>query len=234
MKNRGLVELNDISDILNLKNEKVIIRTHGIKKTIYDILKKNNNVIIDLTCPFVSKIHKIVSEHSSKGYTIVVIGDKNHPEVQGIVSYAKKVNVILSEEDINELSIDRNEPILVVFQTTTNATNAQNLVDILKNIYYNIKVVNTICNTTIDRQEEIVHIAKNSNIMLIVGSKKSSNTLKLYDISLKFCKNTYIVSNKNELKNITINNDAKVGIGAGASTPQHLIEEILADVRSKF
>lgn len=234
LRNKGLVELNNIEEIYSLKNETVIIRTHGIEKNIYEILKKNGNNIVDLTCPFVEKIHKIVEDYSAKGFHIIVIGDKNHPEVKGIVSYSTMISVVLEENDVKNLKIDQNTNILVVFQTTTNATNAEKLVDILRNFYYNIIVINTICNTTINRQEEVRSLARVSDVMIVIGSETSSNTMKLYDIAKTICKNTYIINDSNNLKNIFIKNDAKVGVSAGASTPQYLIEEILTNVRAKF
>ena len=235
LKKRGLIELNDIEEIKALKNKKVIIRTHGIEKEIYEILEKNNNEIIDLTCPFVKKIHELVEKYSNSGYKIIVIGDKNHPEVKGIVSYANNdIYVIINEEDIKALNIDKSANIFVVFQTTTNALNAQKLVDILKDLFYNISLVNTICNATENRQKEVVELAKNSDVMLIIGSANSSNSKKLYEISKSFCKNTYFLNSKDEIKNISFNNNEKIGVSAGASTPEYLIEEILRNVRNEF
>ncbi|MBP3201361.1 MAG: 4-hydroxy-3-methylbut-2-enyl diphosphate reductase [Lachnospiraceae bacterium] len=232
---RGLIELNDISDINNLKNEIVIIRTHGTLKSIIDILKKNNNIIIDLTCPFVSKIHKLVSEYSENGYKIIVIGDKEHPEVKGIVSRAKNdICVVINEDDIKTLKFDKKEPILIVFQTTTNVNNAKKLVDILRDLFYNSKVVDTICNATQNRQDEVKELAKCSDVMLIIGSISSSNTKKLYEISKENCEDTYLLSNLSDTKKISINENAKVGVSAGASTPENLIEEIIDNVRNEF
>lgn len=234
LKEKGLVELNDKDAISSIQSSTVIIRTHGIDKKTYEILKKNGNIIVDLTCPFVEKIHKIVNKYSDDGYHIIVIGDKSHPEVKGIVSYGENIDVILSEEDIKNLKIAENKKILVVFQTTTNATNAEKLVDILRKFYYNINIINTICNTTIDRQEEVKLLAIVSDVMIIIGSEKSSNTMKLYDIAKENCASTYIVNDSNKLENISIKENAKVGVSAGASTPQYLIEEILTNVRAKF
>lgn len=235
LKSKGLIELNDIDDIRGLKNEKVIIRTHGTLKSIEEELKKNGNEIIDLTCPFVSKIHNLVSEYSENGYKIIVIGDKEHPEVQGIVSRAKNdIYVIISKNDINNLKIDKNDKILVVCQTTTNVNNAQILVDILRDLFYNIKIEKTICNATENRQEEVKNLAKNSDVMLIIGSRASSNTKKLYEISKVFCANSYLLSKKTDTKNISIKKDAVVGVSAGASTPENLIEEIIDNVRNEF
>lgn len=235
LKSKGLIELNDEKEISKLTGEKVIIRTHGIEKDAYETLKNNANDIVDLTCPFVSKIHSLVKEYSEEGYKIIVIGDKDHPEVKGIVSYAKSpIFVVINEEDIKGLPIDKNDKVFIVFQTTTNVSNAQKLVDILKDLFYNYRLANTICNATQNRQDEVMELAKVCDVMLIIGSKNSSNTRKLFEISSKYCKNTYLLNSKEDTKNISIDKSAKVGVSAGASTPEYLIEEIINNVRNEF
>ena len=234
LKKKGLIEIDDISMISDIKNETVIIRTHGVEKEIYDILKKNNNEIIDLTCPFVKKIHDIVDEYSTKNYKIIVIGDKRHPEVRGIVSYGHEVSVVSTEDDIKKLTFDRKDKVLVVSQTTESVDKVEKLVDILRDFYYNIEVVNTICSTTIERQEEVGTLAKVLDVVIIIGSENSSNTMKLYNIASKYCNKTYIVSNRAYVKSIDLDDNMKVGICAGASTPQYLIEEIIEDVRNEL
>ena len=234
LKKKGLIEIDDISMISDIKNETVIIRTHGVEKEIYDILKKNNNEIIDLTCPFVKKIHDIVDEYSTKNYKIIVIGDKRHPEVRGIVSHGYEVSVVSTEDDIKKLTFDRKDKVLVVSQTTESVDKVEKLVDILRDFYYNIEVVNTICSTTIERQEEVGTLAKVLDVVIIIGSENSSNTMKLYNIASKYCNKTYIVSNRAYVKSIDLDDNMKVGICAGASTPQYLIEEIIEDVRNEL
>lgn len=235
LRNKGLIEINSYEDIITLKNKKVIIRTHGIEKEIYDILKSNNNEIIDLTCPFVSKIHTLVKEHSEKGYKIIVIGDKDHPEVKGIVSYAKSdIFVIINEDDIKELKINKDDKVFVIFQTTTNSKNAQKLVDILRELFYNIKLVNTICNATQNRQDEVKVLADTCDVMLVIGSSNSSNTKKLYEIAKTYCKDTFFLASAEDAKALKIDKNSKVGVSAGASTPKYLIEEILKNVRNEF
>lgn len=235
LKQKGLIELNDISEIEKLTNQKVILRTHGIEKKLFDKLIENKNEIIDLTCPFVKKIHTLASEYSEKGYTVLVIGDKNHPEVKGIVSYIKgDYAVLLSEDDIRGLHIDKKTNVLVLFQTTANAANAQKLVDILAKLSYNIKVINTICNATESRQKEVSFLAEMCDLMFIVGSKNSSNTMKLFEIAKKKCEKSYFLESKDDLENVDLKNVKKIGISAGASTPDYLIEEILTDGRIKF
>lgn len=235
LEKKGLVTLNELPIINKLTNEVVVIRTHGIEKGIIDTLISNGNKVIDLTCPFVKKIHNFVKDYSIRGYKVIVIGDENHPEVKGIVSYSiSDIRVVNSEEDIKKLDFDRKDKVLIVLQTTSDSSKSKKLVDILKDLFYNYSLEYTICNATENRQEEVVSLSKECDVMLIIGSKTSSNTKKLFEISKKYCHNTHMLSNLSDFKQININKNAKVGVGAGASTPEYLIEEILENVRNKF
>ena len=235
LKQSGLVVLNDYNEIKNLNNKQVIIRSHGIEKQIKEELIKNKNYVTDLTCPFVSKIQSIVYEESFKGNSIIVIGDKNHPEIKSIVSYSNKpIEVINSVDDIKTLKIPNYEDVTVVFQTTSNIEKSKKLVDILHNLYYNLKIIDTICKTTRLRQDEANELSKKMDCMLVIGGKTSSNTKKLYDIVSVNCKNSFLISDKSEFDNIYIEKNSNVGVCAGASTPPEIIEEILSYARTKF
>lgn len=232
---KGLVVIDDVEAIKKLKNEVVIIRTHGIEKELQDILQKNKNYIVDLTCPFVKRIHHLVEEYSNNGYNVLIIGDENHPEVRGIMSYAKgAVAVINDEKGIKLLKFDKKAPLLILFQTTMNVSLGQKLVDILKELFYNYKIEKTICDSTENRQQEVKELAKVCDVMLIIGSTSSSNCKKLYDVAKSFCKNSYLLNSKEDLLNINIKDVTKVGVSAGASTPEYLIEEILTNARNEF
>lgn len=235
LKQSGLVVLNDYNEIRNLNNKQVIIRSHGIEKQIKEELIKNKNYVTDLTCPFVSKIQSIVYEESLKGNSIIVIGDKNHPEIKSIVSYSNKpIEVINCVDDIKTLKIPNYEDVTVVFQTTSNIEKSKKLVDILHNLYYNLKIIDTICKTTRLRQDEANELSKKMDCMLVIGGKTSSNTKKLYDIVSANCKNSFLISDKSEFDNIYIEKNSNVGVCAGASTPPEIIEEILSYARTKF
>lgn len=235
LEKKGLITLNKLSEINKLVNEVVVIRTHGIEKGIIDKLISNGNRVIDLTCPYVKKIHNFVKDYSKKGYKIIVIGDEKHPEVKGIVSYSiSDIKVINSEDEIKKLDFDKKDKVLIVLQTTSDSDKSKKLVDILKDLFYNYSLEYTICNATENRQKEVASLSKECDVMLIIGSKTSSNTKKLFEISKKCCQNTYMLSNYLDFKQIIINKDAKVGVSAGASTPEYLIEEILENVRNEF
>ena len=245
LEKKGLV-IVDKEEALKLKNENVVIRSHGIEKKIFEEIERNGNNIIDCTCPFVKKIHKLVEEHSKNDEKIVVIGDKEHQEVKGIVSYgspkseknidniSKNIAVVNSVDELKGLQFDKNDKIFIVSQTTANIEKNKKIVDIFKDLFYNIQYVDTICNATEHRQNEVFEMSKCCDVMIIVGSKNSSNTKKLYDIAKNNCENTFYVNDVSELQNVNISTKNKIGISAGASTPSTLIEEILKYARTKF
>lgn len=225
----------DEKEALSLKDSTVILRTHGVEKKIHEKLLKNNNKIIDLTCPYVKKIHKLVSQYTDMQYKIIIIGDKSHVEVKGIVSYANdNIAVVNSKEDIENLKFDKNEKIVIMFQTTANIEKSKILVDILLNLFYNCKSVMTICAVTSDRQNEVYMLSKNAEAVLVVGSQNSSNTKKLYEISKKNCDKTYMIESKEDFDKIDLGDIKSLVICTGASTPKEIIEEIVLNARAKF
>lgn len=234
LSKKGLKVLTD-KEALLLQNKNIIIRSHGIEKDKLSILQKNSNNIIDLTCPYVKKIQKIVEERSNNGDTVIVVGNKEHEEVKSIVSYARSdIYVVDDEEGIKDLKIAQKSSILVVFQTTFNTVYGQKLVAILKNMFYNLTVSNTICNATEERQKETSDLAKISDSFLVIGSKSSSNTQKLYEIAKNNCDNSYLVNSVNDLNNVRIGKNDILGVSAGASVPDYLIQEITDYARTNF
>ncbi len=226
-ENKGVQVINSVDELKKITEGTVIIRSHGVPKGIYDILENNNVNIVDATCPFVKKIHNIVSEESKKGSLIIIIGNDNHPEVEGIKGWVKgEVIVINDERQIDDLSIENNRKACIVSQTTFNHNKFKYLVEIIEKKGYDINVVNTICNATHVRQVEAKDISSKVQAMIVIGGKNSSNTQKLYDICKGECENTYYVQTVEDLNMCELKSVETIGITAGASTPKNIIEEV--------
>ena len=231
LEEKGLVFLEDIKDA---KGE-TIIRAHGIKKEIYKLAKNVKLNLKDFTCPNVLRIHKIAEEHAKRGYYIFLVGSKNHPENIGTLSFCgDNVAVIETEEDvflaIDGLRKSAIRKLLVILQTTYSVERFKKIETLIKeHIPQNIKLVikNTICHATELRQKETEDIAKKVQYMIIIGGANSSNTKKLYEIGKANCQNCACIETADELDLNTINKYEKVGVMAGASTPQELIEEVV-------
>lgn len=222
----------------NTNNRKTIIRAHGVTKNIYETAKDNKIELIDLTCPKVLKIHKIVSEYNKKNYYTILIGAKKHPEIIGTASFAgDDVFIVESEDDIKSAiknyEMSQKPNLLVVVQTTFSLSKFLMLSEMIKNMTNeNVEIINTICNATKVRQEETEKISKEVDFMIIIGGKNSSNTKKLYEIATKNCNNTICIENCNEITIEQLSKAKKVGIMAGASTPQKSIDEVVHLVKN--
>ena len=207
-----------------------MIRSHGVEKKVYDDLNSRGIHVVDATCPFVKKIHNIVKNDSEAGRVIIIVGDPNHQEVKGIVGWCSgEVHVVDSEEGVLSLIdvlSDESREISVVSQTTFNLNKFNNIVDIIRNKLYNVNVYETICNATAVRQKEAKEIASRVDAMIVIGGRNSSNTQKLYDISKKECENTYYIQTLVDLDLTTFESVSRVGITAGASTPNYIIKEV--------
>ena len=189
----------------------------------------------DATCPFVLKIHRIVEQESKAGKQIVIIGNEKHPEVEGIKGWSvSPVYIVDSIEKAQNLELDRAKEVVVVSQTTFNYNKFQELVEIIKKKGYDISVLDTICNATEERQTEARKIAAESDLMIVIGDKHSSNTQKLYEISKKECANTYYIQTSKDMDYHQIQSINNVGITAGASTPNNIIEEVSKNVRNEL
>ena len=212
----------------------VIIRSHGVGKGVYDILEKRNVTVVDATCPFVKKIHRIVQEQEKKGRRVVIAGNPDHPEVQGICGWAGEGTLVVSEaSQVEKLPLLPGESLCFVAQTTFNYNKFQDLVEKFEKKGYDILVLNTICSATQERQVEASRIASEVDVMIVIGDKKSSNSQKLYEICQKKCKNTYFIQTVGDFNPECVNSVRNVGITAGASTPKQIIEEVHANARAK-
>ncbi len=234
MKKRG-VEAVKMEDLASLPKGTVIIRSHGVSREVYNFVKQSGHRVVDATCPFVKKIHAIVSVQSGKGKTVVIIGNPDHPEVMGIKGWGdENTYAVENIEQFINLGLKKDEEIIIVAQTTFNHKKFQEIIDKISLLGYDVRCFNTICNATQERQAEAKKIASNVDAMIVIGDKKSSNTGKLVEICQEECKNTVFIQTLEDLNYDALLSVDSVGITAGASTPKHIIEEVQNIVRSKF
>ena len=227
LNKRGIEVIDTVEQLKEIKEGTVVIRSHGVAKEIYDILEQQKLKMVDATCPFVKKIHNILLDESNNGKTIIIIGNDNHPEVEGIKGWVNgEVIVINKEEQIEKLSLPEQTKACIVSQTTFNHNKFKYLVEIIRKKGYDITVVNTICNATHVRQVEARKISSKVDGMIVIGGKNSSNTQKLYDICRNECENTFYVQTVKDLNLHELKSLKSIGITAGASTPKNIIEEV--------
>ena len=214
------------------KEKTVVIRSHGVAKNIYEELKNNNINVVDATCPFVLKIHRIVEQESRDGSQIVIIGNEKHPEVEGIMGWSKTPAIVIDTvEKAQNLVLDVEKKVCIVSQTTFNYNKFKELVEIIEKKGYNVVIRNTICNATEERQTEAREIAKQADAVIVIGGSSSSNTRKLYEICKNECEKTYYIQTINDLDLSGLAMAECIGITAGASTPNNIIEEVCTNVR---
>ena len=223
------VRIADSVDDLK-EGEKAVIRSHGVGKKIYEGLDQKGNAYIDATCPFVARIHKIVREKTEEGYFILIAGDKDHPEVQGIVGHCDENYYVFKDEDQLKSFFSKNyknleKKLAIVAQTTYNILIWGECLKVIPKDDENILVFDTICNATSQRQSDAALLSKEVDVMIVVGGKNSSNTIKLYNVCSENCP-SYHIENADELYSLNLKNAEKIGITAGASTPAYIIKEV--------
>ncbi len=235
LQEKGVKVIKSEEELVALKEGTVIIRSHGVPQYIYDIIKKNGLELIDATCPYVRKIHKVAERESENQRKILIVGNENHPEVEGIIGWSKSNAIVISSiEEAKKLDLPLDEKLCIVAQTTFHYNKFQDIVEIISKKGYDIIVLNTICNATQERQLEAKEIAKQVDAMIVIGDKNSSNTQKLYEICKNECENTYYIQTLVDLDLQALASMGSVGITAGASTPNNIIEEVHTNVRVKF
>ncbi|MEE1314419.1 MAG: 4-hydroxy-3-methylbut-2-enyl diphosphate reductase [Faecalimonas sp.] len=235
LENRGVQVLHTMEELKGLAEGTVIIRSHGVAKEVYELLEAQGIHCVDATCPFVKKIHNIVEKESAKGAAIVIVGDPAHPEVQGICGWAEgSVAIVKTEADAEAFAAALETEVCIVAQTTFNYNKFKDLVEIIKKKGYNVRVLNTICGATKERQTEAAQIASEVDAMIVIGDKHSSNTQKLFEICRNACKDTYYIQTLEDLHMERLQSVKTVGITAGASTPNNIIEEVQSNVRLNF
>ena len=235
LEKKGVFVINTMEELDDITEGTVIIRSHGVSSAVYEALQKKGVEIVDATCPFVLKIHNIVKQESANGKQIVIIGNEKHPEVEGIMGWSKtQVHVVDTVEKAQNLQLDPQREVCIVSQTTFNYNKFNELVEIISEKGYNIIIRNTICNATEERQTEAREIAKRVDAMIVVGGSSSSNTRKLYEICKNECKDTYYIQTLNDLDMTSLGKADCIGITAGASTPNNIIQEVYTNVRTEL
>lgn len=234
LKEKGVFPVEGEDTLKEIEGKTLIIRSHGVSRKIYELAEQYRIRVVDATCPFVKRIHKIAEQDSQNGRRIIIIGDSTHPEVRGIIGWVQgEVTVIGSEQEAMSAELPADTPATVVSQTTFNRNKFNNIVEIINKKLYDIRVINTICNATMERQEEAAVIARQADIMLVVGDRHSSNTRKLFDICRTYCADTYYIQTIEDLDEQILQSGINVGITAGASTPDYIIQEVFLTCQKK-
>ena len=227
LEEKGVQVINSKEELEALKEGVVVIRSHGVGREIYELLERQGLELVDATCPFVKKIHKIVREQCEAGRRVIIVGNEHHPEVEGIKGWGNEYTLAVeSLEEFENLALRPDEKLCIVAQTTFNYNKFQDLVEKISKTYYDILVLNTICNATQERQVEARQIASQVDAMIVIGGKNSSNTQKLFEICKEECSNTYYIQTAEDLDYTAIRGMQRIGITAGASTPKNIIEEV--------
>lgn len=225
------VEIADTPNDLSSMDRTLVIRSHGVPQSVIDEIEQKGISYENATCPFVSKIHQIVKDNSREGKVVLIAGDENHPEVQGIVGHCEgEHHIFKNHEDLEKLlkkleNIE-NISICVVAQTTYDVKEWKNCLKLLKKVYTNAKIFDTICSATSIRQSEAEELASISDIMVVIGGRQSSNTAKLFSVCKSKCERTYLIESAIELDDIALIDADIIGITAGASTPARIIKEV--------
>ncbi|MGL4789948.1 MAG: bifunctional 4-hydroxy-3-methylbut-2-enyl diphosphate reductase/30S ribosomal protein S1, partial [Anaerotignaceae bacterium] len=226
LEKKGVKSIDSLEGIE--EGSKIVLRSHGVGEEIYKEIREKSMEIIDGTCPFVKKIHRIVNKAYEEGNKIIIIGNAQHPEVIGINGWCKNTATVIEElEEINSLCIDFSTKYAVVVQTTFRKSKYESMVLELSQKIKNVIFHNTICSATEQRQNEAVKMSKNVDKMIVIGDKKSSNTQKLYEICKKNCDNTYNIESFRDLVLNNFDKNDRIGMTAGASTPSVIIKEVI-------
>jgi 4-hydroxy-3-methylbut-2-enyl diphosphate reductase len=212
--------------------DSIVIRTHGIPKNELKKLKAEGKKIINATCPFVTTPQQIVERMSREGYSIVVFGDRNHPEIKGVVSYAEDPRdafVVLEESELEGLPLK--SKVAIVAQTTRKPADFMKIVNALILKSKEVRVFNTICNATFENQDAAAELAREADVMVVIGGKHSSNTKQLHSICKNYCEESYLVENETELDPAWFEGKKLCGISAGASTPDWIVRNVIDRIR---
>ncbi len=224
----GVKNIDNINNIVTQKDLTVVIRAHGVPKQVYDTFDEHNIKYIDATCPYVKKIHNMAQKYYECGYQIMIVGDREHPEVIGINGYTDNTAITVSNlDELRDINLCNYNQLCVVVQTTHNKEEFKSIIKYLNHLQIRGLIINdTICNATDIRQTEALELAKKADKMIVIGGSNSSNTKRLYEICRKHCQKTYLIEQAKDLDKSEFAEADLIGITAGASTPEYIIKEV--------
>ena len=235
LRSKGVRVIEDLDTLKEGTEGTIIIRSHGVSRAEQERMEASGMRVVDATCPFVKKIHRIVENAGREGKHVLIAGDPEHPEVQGIVGWALgEVQVLQSATDAESISLSKDHAYVLVAQTTFHAGKFEDIVEILRKKGYDISVTNTVCSATDERQTEARAIACQVDAMIVIGGRHSSNTRKLVEICKEHCRSTAFIETLDDLDLRPFQSLSRVGITAGASTPKSIIEEVTKHVRTEL
>ena len=224
LNGKGVITTDDYN---NINEGTIIVTAHGLSIKEQEIIKNKGLDIIDTTCKEVTKIQNVVKDKINEGYIVLYYGKHNHPEAKAVLNDNQNVYLVSNEQDVNELDIDINSKIFFTNQTTMSYFDTLKIMQVVKNKFNDVDVNIDICNASRMRQIAVYNKARECDVVIVVGDKKSNNTAKLRDICDDFNIRNYLVENIEDLKNIEIIDNMKIGITAGSSTPNKLVNEII-------
>lgn len=218
--------INAVESLEDAKGSTVLIRSHGVAKHIYEEAKAKGIKTIDGTCPYVKKIQNLAARHSAEGFDVIIVGDRLHPEVIGVSGWSTgPVHVVYSVEEAEALP--QLEKAIIVSQATLTMKKWETILEVVKTKVSNLIEENTICEATRERQSSAEELSQEVDMMIVIGGKHSSNTIKLLEVCKRHCKNSYHIETKDEIQSLNFANCDKIGITAGASTPDYIINEVI-------
>lgn len=233
LKSQGIISLSSLNEIAPGTTGTLLISAHGVAPEIYAEAKKLSLKIVDTTCPWVKKAQKIAADLTGRGCQVIIIGDRGHAEVKGLLGWSRGKGIVVQNiSDLENLSIDKKTCLGVLAQTTQAEKHFENLTTKLKERYAAVEIYNTICGATSKRQNAAVELAKQVELMLVIGDKMSANTNRLTELCAKTGTETHQIETLQEMNKEWLKNKALIGVTAGASTPEWVANEVLGFLRS--
>ena len=238
LKNKGAIFVEELEEIKD-KTRPVIFSAHGVPKKIPEDAKNYNMTYVDATCPLVSKVHREAENLHKAGYHLILIGHQNHPEVIGTMGQLPKgsIDLVQNEEEAKEYKTQNDKKISYVTQTTLSVDDTKDIIKILKDRFPNIKepVKEDICYATTNRQMAVKNIAKMCDLFFVIGSRNSSNSVRLVEVAKKSgCSNSQLIHSKSEIPFDLIKNSNTIGISSGASAPEVLVDNFINELKNRF